>query len=169
MSQTHDSSAHPRTEDDRVDSRAVLLVGLAALVIFAAAGAAAGIYLQKTTAARPAAGLPPEIGQTKIALVEQSLFYDGNVLRADRDRAARQARLDGAGWVDQARGVAHIPIADAMALVAAGVRVPAANPPVAPPLSTLRGGADAPSVPVAPAASKAPAAPAAPAGKGGAK
>ncbi len=167
MSQTHDSSAHPKTEDDRVDARAVLLVGAAALVIFAAAGAAAGLYLQKTTAARPAAGLPPEIGQTKIALVEQSLFYDGNVLRADRDRAARQARLDGAGWVDQARGVAHIPIADAMALVAAGARIPASNPPAAPPLSTLRGGADAPSVPVAPAA--APAQPAAPARKGGAK
>lgn len=34
-------------------------------------------------------------------------------------RRARQARLDSAGWVDRERGLAHIPIADAMDLLLA--------------------------------------------------
>ncbi|MBL0276399.1 MAG: hypothetical protein IPQ24_09955 [Anaeromyxobacter sp.] len=170
MSHAPDSQAHPRAEDDHVEVRTVLLVGLGALLIFAVAGVAAGLYLQRTTAARPAAGLPAELGQTKIALVEQRLFHEGNVLRADRDRAARLARLAGAGWVDRARGVAHIPIEDAMALVAAGQRVPPASPPVAPPVSAIRGGVDAPSVPVAAPAAAPPAAPArGPARTGGAR
>lgn len=32
-------------------------------------------------------------------------------------RAGKQARLDGAGWVDPGQGIAHIPIADAMDLL----------------------------------------------------
>jgi len=156
MSHPHDSTAHPRSEDDRVDSRAVLLVGLAALFTFTVAALVAMSYLRHEALTRPAPALPPELGQTKIGLVEQSLFFDGNVLRGDKDRAARLARLHGWGWVDRAAGVAHIPIEEAMALVAAGARAPRAEPPVAPPLGALRGGADAPSVPLAPPYSAAP-------------
>ncbi len=156
MSHPHDSAAHPRSEDDHVDSRAVVLVGLAALFTFTVAGLIAMAYLRHEALARPAPALPPELGQTKIALVEQSLLFDGAVLRGDRDRAARLARLNGAGWVDRAAGVAHIPIEDAMALVAAGARPPRAAPPVAPPLGALRGGVDAPSVPLAPPFAAAP-------------
>lgn len=36
-----------------------------------------------------------------------------------RDRAAQQGALDGLGWIDAASGVAHVPIATAMALQAA--------------------------------------------------
>ncbi len=147
MSQAHDHSAHPRSEDDHVDSRAVALVGLGALVTFTVAALIAIGYLRHEAAAHPAPALPPELGQTKIGLVEQSLFHDGNVLRGDKDRAARLARLNGWGWVDRAAGVAHIPIEEAMALVAAGDRAPRASPPSAPPLGTLRGGADAPAAP----------------------
>lgn len=149
MSHQPDSTAHPRAEDDRVDSRTVVLVGVIALAIFTAAALAAMAYLRQESARRPAPPLPAEVGRTKIGLVEQSLLFDGNVLRGDRDRAARLARLHGYGWVDRARGVAHIPIEEAMALVAAGARVPRAAPPVAPPLGAAHGGVDAPSVPVA--------------------
>jgi hypothetical protein len=178
MSHPHDSSAHPRSEDDRVDSRAVVLVGVAALATFAVAALAAMAYLRHETLLRPAPPLPPELGRTKIALVEQSLFFDGNVLRADKDRAARLARLNGWGWVDRDRGVGHVPIEVAMALVTQGARALPGTPPVAPPLGAARGGTDAPSVPVAPPPEAAPArgapgapaaAPKAPAGRGGAR
>jgi hypothetical protein len=156
MSDLHDSPAHPRSEDDHVESRAVVLVGAGALLTFLVAGALVVAYLRQEVRARPAAGLPAELGQTKIALVEQSLFFDGNTLRGDRDRAARLARLDGLGWVDRAHGVAHIPIADAMALVAAGARPAPGQPPSAPPIGALRGGVDAPSAPLARPAAAAP-------------
>jgi hypothetical protein len=151
MSHPPDGTAHPRAQDDHVDSRAVVLVGVGALLLFLLASLAAGAYLHRRTAERPAAPLPPELGQSKIALVEQDLFFDGNLLRGDRDRAARRARLDAWGWVDRERGVAHIPIAEAMALVAAGVRAVPSESPLAPPYGAARGGVDAPSVPIAPA------------------
>lgn len=36
-----------------------------------------------------------------------------------RERRRKKARLESAGWVDQQRGIAHIPIGDAMDLLAA--------------------------------------------------
>jgi hypothetical protein len=150
MTSPHDSGAHPRSEDDRVDSRTVVLVGVGALVLFALASLAAGAYLQHRMATVPTAALPAELGQSKIGLVEQAPFSDGIPLRGERDRAVRQARLERWGWVDRAHGVAHIPIGEAMALVVAGVRVARGEPPVAPPFGAARGGVDAPSVPIGP-------------------
>jgi hypothetical protein len=34
-----------------------------------------------------------------------------------KDRGAKRARLDSAGWADRSKGIAHIPIADAMDLL----------------------------------------------------
>jgi len=150
MSHPHEGTGHPRAEDDHVESRTVALVGVGALVAFTVASLAAMAYLRLEVARRPAATLPPELGQTKIGLVEQSLFSDGNPLRGDRDRAARLVRLHGWGWVDRPGGVAHIPIEEAMELVVQGARAPRADPPVAPPLGAAHGGVDAPSVPIAP-------------------
>jgi len=170
MSHAHDASAHPKTEDDRIDSRTVLLVGVGALVVFVLAGLAASTYLTHVVAERPGPPLPAEIGQTKIGLVEQKLF--DQPLRGAADKAARLKRLGAYGWVDQGKQVAHLPIDVAMELVAAGVRATPTVPPTAPPLSAIHGGVDAPSVPVAgePAATPAPAAKAAaPAAKGAGK
>ncbi len=178
MSHPHDSAGHPRAEDDHVESRTVVLVGVGALLSFTVAALAVMAYLRLDVAGRPAPTLPPELGQTKIALVEQSLFFDGNLLRGEKDRAARLARLQAWGWVDRARGVAHIPIEEAMTLVAQGARLPRAAPPVAPPLGAAHGGVDAPSVPVTPPIETAPAravpgapaaAPKPPAARGGAR
>ncbi|HET9554122.1 MAG TPA: hypothetical protein VFP50_14230 [Anaeromyxobacteraceae bacterium] len=155
MSPEHDVSAHPRSEDDRVDSRAVLLVGVGALVVFAIAAAAASGWLRLKSGERPPLPLPPELGATKIGLVEQTLF--GLPLRGEKDRAARAARLESWGWVDQANGIAHIPIETAMTLAAQGVRAAPTEPSVAPPLGASHGGVDAPSVPIRPPAPAAPA------------
>lgn len=142
MSHPHDAGAHPRSEDDRVDSRAVLLVGFSSLAIFVVAGALAIAWIRHSNASTPQAALPPEVGQSKIGLVEQQLF--GTPLRATRDRAALQARLDGYGWVDRGAGVVHIPITMAMELVAGGTRVPAGQLPPPPPRGAASGGVDAP-------------------------
>jgi hypothetical protein len=150
MSHPHDSGAHPPAENDHVDSRSVLLVGFGALAVFALAGAAAVTYVRQSNAKTPQASLPAEVGQDKIGLVEQRLF-DGN-LRGARDRASRQAHLEGYGWVDQPGGVVHIPVSRAMALVAEGVRVPAGQGPAAPPIGAANGGVDAPGATPAPAA-----------------
>ena len=167
MSSEHDTSAHPRSQDDHVDARSVLLVGVGALLVFALAGLSAIGYLRHRAAERPGPALPGEIGGTKIGLVEQQLFESGP-LRGDRARAAQRARLEGAGWVDQRAGVAHIPIERAMALVVAGQRAPRGASPPAPPLGPAHGGVDAPSVPIATAPAAAPAAPARPTRPGGA-
>jgi hypothetical protein len=166
MSHPHDSGAHPRAENDHVDSRSVLLVGFGALAIFILAGAATVGWIRHSNAATPQAALPAEVGQSKIGLVEQQLF-DTN-LRGARDRAARQAHLDSYGWVDHQAGVLHIPIDQAMALVAQGVRVPAGQLPLPPPLGAVNGGVDAPGATpaAAPAAARpAPAATRPPGGK----
>lgn len=158
MSHPEHSGAHPRSENDRVDSRTVLLVGFGALAIFVLAGAAAIGYIRHSNAVTPQATLPPEVGQSKIGLVEQQLF-DTN-LRGARDRAARQAHLDGYGWVDRQAGVLHIPIARAMELVAQGVRVPSGESPPPPAIGAANGGVDAPgATPAAAPTSPGPAAP----------
>jgi hypothetical protein len=147
MSHAHDPSAHPKTEDDRIDSRTVVLVGVGSLVVFALAGLAAGAFLHQRVADRPGPPLPAELGQDKIAMVEQRLFALPQ--RGAIDRVARLQRLGSYGWVDQGKQVAHLPIEVAMALVASGVRATPTVPPTAPPLSAQHGGVDAPSVPVA--------------------
>ncbi len=142
MSHPAHDGGHPRSENDRVDSRAVLTVGFGALAIFLLAGALSVAWVRHSNAVTPQAVLPPEVGQTKIGLVEQQLF-DTN-LRGARDRAARQAHLDGYGWVDRQAGIIHLPIARAMELVAQGVRVPAGQAPPPPPIGAANGGVDAP-------------------------
>jgi len=142
MSHPHDSGAHPRSENDWVDSRSVLLVGFGALAIFILFGAGAVAYIRHSNAVTPQAALPPEVGQDKVGLVEQRLFESN--LRGARDRATRQAHLDGYGWVDSQAGVLHIPVARAMELVSQGVRVPAGQSPPPPPLGAANGGVDAP-------------------------
>jgi len=149
MTHPPESTAHPRAEEDRVDSRTVVLVGVGALAIFAAASLVALGWLRAEGGRHPAPPLPPELGQSKIGLVEQRPFFDGQVLRGEADRTARRARLEGWGWVDRAHGVAHIPIGEAMALVAAGVRAERGASPEGPPYGAARGGVDAPSVPIA--------------------
>jgi len=166
MSHPHHDGAHPRSENDRVDSRTVLLVGFGSLAIFVLAGAAAVGYIRHSNAVTPQAALPAEVGQDKIGLVEQQLF-DSN-LRGGRDRGARQAHLEGYGWIDRPGGVLHIPVAEAMALVARGVRVPAGQGRPAPPIGAANGGVDAPGArPADPLGSAATVPPAAPGPRGG--
>jgi hypothetical protein len=109
-----------RSEEDRIDSRAIVGVGVASLVLFFLASLVAVSYFFHRMSERGPIAIPPEVGQSKIGLVEQQQF--GLVARGERARQEDLKRLGSYGWVDQQGGVAHIPIEEAMRLVAAGVR-----------------------------------------------
>jgi hypothetical protein len=114
-----------RSEDDKVASFPIIAVGVASLVVFFLASWVTIGYLRAREAERPTPPTPPEIGSSKIALVEQQLFELAD--RGERDRAARQQRLGGYGWVDRKAGVVHFPIERAMELSLQGVRTPTAG------------------------------------------
>jgi hypothetical protein len=128
----HDTEhGHPITEDDRISTKAILFVGIGSLVIFFFAGFAATSYLKVKVGERPPLPIPPEVGQSKIGMVEQQLFELS--VRGERERAAKLQHLQGWGWVDRDRGLLHMPIDRAMELTVQGVRPPAAPTPPAPP------------------------------------
>ncbi len=114
-----------RSEEDRISTGSIVAVGVASLVVFFLASAVAVSYLRVSQGERPPLPIPPEIGRSKIGMVEQQPFEVA--VRGERDRAVRRARLGSLGWVDRAAGVAHVPIEQAMDLVAKGVR-PAPGP-----------------------------------------
>jgi hypothetical protein len=115
-----------RSEEDRIDSGAIVVVGVASLLLFFLASLVAVSFFTHRMAERGPITIPPEIGQSKIGLVEQQQF--GLVVRGERSRARDLERLGSFGWVDQRAGLAHIPIDEAMRLVVGGLRAA----PVAP-------------------------------------
>ncbi|BDG04475.1 hypothetical protein [Anaeromyxobacter oryzae] len=110
-----------RSEEDRISTPAVIGVGVAALLLFFLASVATSAFMHGRLVERGPIAIPPEIGDSKIGMVEQQLF-NGYPLRGERDRARRLERLGSYGWVDRGAGVVHVPIQQAMDLVAQGVR-----------------------------------------------
>jgi hypothetical protein len=132
--------AHPPAEEDRIQSRTIVLVGVASLIVFFVASLVAIASMRRQQGElRPqgAAPLPAELGEAKIGILEQRLFENSN--QATVLREVQRRKLESAGWVDRAQGIARIPIDRAMELVLQGER-PA---PVAPPAqgATPAGGA----------------------------
>jgi hypothetical protein len=122
-----------RAEEDRVHTPVVVGVGVASLLVFLLAGAAAAGYLRMRQGQHPPLVIPPEVGQSKIGMVEQDLF--AVAVRGQEDHARRRAKLGSYGWVDREKGVVHLPIERAMELVVQGVRPApgaAGGPPVTP-------------------------------------
>jgi len=119
-----------RSEADLVPGVRIVLVGLGALLVFLVGSLLTVGYLQGRQAAAGPIPVPPEMGDSKVGLVEQQLFT--RVARGERARARDLERLSSYGWVDRKAGVAHIPIDQAMRLVAAGVR-PSGGEPETPP------------------------------------
>jgi hypothetical protein len=119
----HHGTAHPPAEEDVIRSSSIVWVGVVSLIVFLC-GALAAVWQLQTTrrAANPdgPAALPALAGQPKIGMVEQRLFENSNQGVAWREHARR--RLESFGWVDEAKGVAHIPIDQAMDRVEKGER-----------------------------------------------
>jgi hypothetical protein len=109
-----------RSEEDRISTGRILLVGIASLVLFFIGSLASVMFYNSVRAERPGPPIPAELGSSKIAMVEQQLFDRSR--RGSIDRAAREERLRSYGWVDRQKGVVHIPVDRAMELVAEGAR-----------------------------------------------
>jgi hypothetical protein len=115
-----------RSEEDRISTGAILVVGAGALAIFFVASYVAVSFLRMRQGEHPPLPIPAEVGQSKIGMVEQQMFGSGP-LRGQRDRVVRLERLGSYGWVDRQAGVVHLPIDRAMQLVVEGQR-PAPTP-----------------------------------------
>ncbi len=109
-----------RSEEDRISTGKIVAVGVGSLVIFFLASLVTSVYQQVRQGEHGPIPIPPEVGQSKIGIVEQQQF--DLAVRGERDRAARVERLGTYGWVDRSAGVVHLPIDVAMDLVAKGVR-----------------------------------------------
>jgi hypothetical protein len=109
-----------QAEDDRIPSGKIVFVGVSALVVFFLASAVAVGYLRIREGQHTPVPIPPEIGQSKIGIVEQQIFEVA--VRGARDRAQKRQRLESYGWVDRDARIVHVPIERAMDLVAQGVR-----------------------------------------------
>lgn len=115
-----DAHGGVRSEEDRIQTGTIVLVGVASLVVFFLASAAAVSYLNVRQGERPPLPLPPEVARSKVGMVELQQFEVA--MRGERDRGARRQRLESFGWVDRGAGIVHVPIEHAMDLVAKGVR-----------------------------------------------
>jgi hypothetical protein len=109
-----------RSEEDRISTPRILAVGIGSLVAFVLSSWIVLVYFRHEMSAATPPPIPQEIGRSKIGMVEQQLFESAR--RGASDREVRLERLRSFGWVDRGQGVAHIPIDQAMDLVAKGVR-----------------------------------------------
>lgn len=120
----------------------IVVVGAVSLALFAVGVVWAYQILVRRTAeshaAAGAASIPSEYGKDEIGIVDQVAF--ANDQRIEKWRAHHKKALSSYGWVDRAKGIARIPIEQAMERVVAsppdiaqeGV-APKARAPLSPP------------------------------------
>src|SRR4051812_5146617 len=143
MSQSHSHSTgghgQEHVHSDEMNLKKIIAVGVVSLLVFAV-GIICAYFLmvgQRAEVRRLGPERPrTELGKAEIGIVDQVLFSSDN--RLEIWRAEHKKRLESYGWIDKTKGVAHIPIDQAMAKVVA-------SPPDIP-------GEGAPPVAVSPAA-----------------
>lgn len=119
----------------------IVIIGVLSLTLFAAGVIWAYqlmVRRQSELGAKGTASVPTKIGHEEVGIVDQTPFDIDH--RLEIWRAAKAKRLSSYGWIDRAKGVAHMPIEQAMQEVVAhppeipGEGVPVtARPPIAPP------------------------------------
>jgi hypothetical protein len=112
---------HGSQSEDHIDFGKVIAVGVTSLIVFALGiWWAAGILHHETKRAEDSTGLAhqPLLGKPEIGIVDQVPF-NGDHRLADW-RQERTARLNSYGWIDRAKGIAHVPIERAMEAAAGG-------------------------------------------------
>jgi hypothetical protein len=106
---------------DAVDYGKVIGVGVASLMLFAISIAWAGKLMHGAQAdieAKSGHAREFDTKRMEIGIVDQVPFDADR--RLPTWRAERKAYLEGYGWVDRAKGVAHIPIEQAIDQILAG-------------------------------------------------
>ena len=126
--QPHDQHGHDGASDEIAYGK-VIAVGVVSLAIFAASVVWASVILshetKKNEQATGATHRPARITEEEIGIVDQVPFSVDK--RLDRWRAEHAARLNGYGWTDRTKGIAHVPIEHALEAVAGGA-LPAGAP-----------------------------------------
>jgi hypothetical protein len=125
----NDQHGHGHKSEDEIAYGKVILVGVASLAIFALSTVWAAALLshesKKVEEDRGVASHPTRVVVEEIGIVDQVPFAVDT--RLPRWKAEHAARLNGYGWVDRSKGVAHVPIERAMDAVAGGA-LPAGAP-----------------------------------------
>jgi len=98
----------PRQERSDLNGRAVLWGGLAVLITVLLVSLAARLL---TSASGPARAGPTDTSHDRPSLLRSDPVADRSAYEEEK-----QARLQGYGWVDRERGIAHIPVERAMQL-----------------------------------------------------
>jgi hypothetical protein len=137
MSSHDQHSAGGEAQEDKIDFKKVIAVGVVSLVIFALASWWAATILHSERAAlgpRMEWKAPTELGSAEIGIVDQVPFEGDQ--RLQKWKTERAEWLTGYGWVDRARGIAHMPIERAMDEIVAGAVPPPPAPDTMPPEHT---------------------------------
>jgi hypothetical protein len=120
---------HAHGGEDEIAYGKVIGVGVVSLAIFALSILwASRILSRETERNEEATGVthrPTRVEQEEIGIVDQVPFSIDK--RLHRWKAEHAARLNGYGWVDRSKGIAHVPIEQAIEAVAGGA-LPAGAP-----------------------------------------
>ena len=126
---SHNDHGHGHESEDEIAYGKVIGVGVVSLAVFALSIFwAARILSRETEKVEQATGVthrPLRVEQEEIGIVDQVPFAIDK--RLHRWKAEHAARLNGYGWVDRSKGIAHVPIDQAMEAVAGGA-LPAGAP-----------------------------------------
>jgi hypothetical protein len=109
--------------DEHVAGYKIVAVGVIALAVFAAAVAWSARILDRTARTLSPSGPLPvgkEIGKPEIGIVDQVPFETTRA--AERYRREQLQKLNSYGWVDQRKGIIHVPIEKAIEEVLAEQR-----------------------------------------------
>jgi hypothetical protein len=125
----HSTGGHGHKSEDEIEYWKVILVGVVSLVIFALSTVwAAWILSHETKKTEEAVGVthrPARVEKEEIGIVDQVPFSVDT--RLQRWKREHSARLNGYGWIDRNKGIAHVPIERAVEAVAGGA-LPAGAP-----------------------------------------
>jgi hypothetical protein len=125
----NDQHGHGHKSEDEIEYWKVILVGVVSLAIFAGSTVWAALILShETKKVEQATGVthrPLRVEQEEIGIVDQVPFSVDT--RLHRWRKEHSARLNGYGWIDRGKGIAHVPIERALEAVAGGA-LPAGAP-----------------------------------------
>jgi hypothetical protein len=126
---SHNDDPHAPGASDEIAFGKVIAVGVVSLAIFAVSTVWAAYILshetKKNQEATGATHRPARVVEEEIGIVDQVPFATDT--RLHRWRAEHTRRLNGYGWVDRDKGVAHVPIEQAIEAVVGGT-LPAGAP-----------------------------------------
>lgn len=116
----HDGHEHFRVEneEDVLPARTLIVIAVVTIAIFTAGGLVAWAFLARYDRVHPAIVWQPMVMPREIHGIDQSLIWVDDSIQ--REIAEERRQLQSYGWVDRRRGIAHIPIDEAMRRVAQG-------------------------------------------------